>query len=89
MEAQMSLGTNGAQEGSLAVTRLGFAPSKLSAKSNRQIKISSHDHKRMKEKIILGESSKKKYLRNKNNNNRFKNNKTNTQKGEKQTQDTC
>ena len=72
MEAQMSLGTNGALEGSLAVTRLGFAPSKLSAKSNRQTKISSHDHKRMKGKLILGESSKKKYLRNCDKKTRFK-----------------
>ncbi len=43
--------------GALAVTRLGFDPSKLSAKSNRQTKASIRSHKKMKGKPTLAVST--------------------------------
>ena len=62
MEAQMAIGNEASVQGGLAVTRLGFDPSKLSAKSNRQTKASIRSRKKMKGKPTLGETTKKKYL---------------------------
>jgi hypothetical protein len=72
MEAQMALGNEASVHGALAVTRLGFDPSKLSAKSNRQTKTSVRSRKKMKGKPTLGESTEKKYLRNCDEKTRFK-----------------
>jgi len=72
MEAQMALGNSEKVRGSMAVTRLGFTPSKLSAKSNRQTKASSRDRKKMTGKPTLGEASNTKYLRNCDKKKRFK-----------------
>lgn len=58
--------------GSVAVTRLGFDPSKISSKSNRQTKASTRSRKKMKGKPTLGESSEKKYIRNCDEKTRFK-----------------
>ena len=71
-EAQMALGNEASVQGGLAVTRLGFDPSKLSAKSNRQTKASIRSRKKMKGKPTLGETTKKKYLRNCDEKTRFK-----------------
>ena len=72
MEAQMALGNEASVYGARAVTRLGFDPSKLSAKSNRQTKTSVRSRKKMKGKPTLGESTEKKYLRNCDEKTRFK-----------------
>ena len=72
MEAQMAIGNEASVQGGLAVTRLGFDPSKLSAKSNRQTKASIRSRKKMKGKPTLGETTKKKYLRNCDEKTRFK-----------------
>jgi hypothetical protein len=72
MEAQMALGNEASVQGALAVTRLGFDPSKLSAKSNRQTKSSIRSRKKMNGKPTLGESTEKKYLRNCDEKTRFK-----------------
>ena len=72
LEAQMALEDTEKVRGSMAVTRLGFAPSKLSAQSNRQTKASSRDRKKIKGKPTLGESSNTKYLRNCDKKTRFK-----------------
>ena len=72
MEAQMALGNEASVQGALAVTRLGFDPSKLSAKSNRQTKSSIRSRKKMSGKPTLGESTEKKYLRNCDEKTRFK-----------------
>lgn len=72
MEAQMAIINEGSVQGALAVTRLGFDPSKLSAKGNRQTKASTHNRKKMKGKPTLGETTKKKYLRNCDEKTRFK-----------------
>ena len=72
MEAQMAIGNETSVQGALAVTRLGFDPSKLSAKSNRQTKASIRSRKKMKGKPTLGETTEKKYLRNCNEKTRFK-----------------
>jgi hypothetical protein len=71
-EAQMATENGTPVLGALAVTRLGFDPSKLSAKSNRQTKASIRSHKKMKGKPTLGETTEKKYLRNCNEKTRFK-----------------
>ena len=72
MEAQMAIGNEASVQGGLVVTRLGFDPSKLSAKSNRQTKASIRSRKKMKGKPTLGETTKKKYLRNCDEKTRFK-----------------
>jgi hypothetical protein len=72
MEAQMALGIEASVHGARAVTRLGFDPSKLSAKSNRQTKASVRSRKKMKGKPTLGASTEKKYLRNCDEKTRFK-----------------
>ena len=72
MEAQMAIGNEASVQGGLAVTRLGFDPSKLSAKSNRQTKSSIRSRKKMSGKPTLGESTEKKYLRNCDEKTRFK-----------------
>ena len=72
MEAQMAIGNEASVQGGLAVTRLGFDPSKLSAKSNRQTKASIRSRKKMKGKPTLGETMRKKYLRNCDEKTRFK-----------------
>ena len=72
MEAQMAIGNEASVQGGLAVTRLGFDPSKLSAKSNRQTKASIRSRKKMKGKPTLGETTEKKYLRNCDEKTRFK-----------------
>jgi hypothetical protein len=72
MEAQMAIGNEGTLQGALAVTRLGFNPSKLSSKSNRQTKASVKSRKKMKGKPTLGETTEKKYLRNCDEKTRFK-----------------
>lgn len=72
MEAGMALGSEASDRGALVATRLGFDPSKLSAKGNRQTKASTHNRKKMKGKPILGETTKKKYLRNCDGKTRFK-----------------
>ena len=72
MEAQMAIGNEASVQGGLAVTRLGFDPSKLSAKSNRQTKTSVRSRKKMKGKPTLGETTEKKYLRNCDEKTRFK-----------------
>ena len=72
MEAQMAIGNEASVQGGLAVTRLGFDPSKLSVKSNRQTKASIRSRKKMKGKPTLGETTKKKYLRNCDEKTRFK-----------------
>ena len=68
----MALGHEASVHGARAVTRLGFDPSKLSAKSNRQTKTSVRSRKKMKGKPTLGETTKKKYLRNCDEKTRFK-----------------
>ena len=68
----MALGNEASVHGARAVTRLGFDPSKLSAKSNRQTKTSVRSRKKMKGKPTLGETTKKKYLRNCDEKTRFK-----------------
>jgi len=72
MEAQMALGNELPDQGFLVATRLGFKPSKLSAKSNRQTKASIRSRKKMKGKPTLGEVTEKKYLRNCDEKTRFK-----------------
>jgi hypothetical protein len=72
MEAQMAIGNEASVQRALATTRLGFDPSKLSAKSNRQTKASIRSRKKMKGKPTLGESTEKKYLRNCDEKTRFK-----------------
>ena len=73
MEARMAIGNEASDQGALVVTRLGFDPSKLSAKGNRQTKASTRNRKKMKGKPTLGETTKKKYLRNCDEKTRFKN----------------
>ena len=72
MEAQMALGIEASFQGARSITRLGFDPSKLSAKSNRRTKTSVSSRKKMKGKPTLGETTEKKYLRNCNEKTRFK-----------------
>ncbi len=68
----MALGNELPEQRFLAATRLGFKPSKLSAKSNRQTKASIQSRKKMKGKPTLGEVTEKKYLRNCDEKTRFK-----------------
>jgi hypothetical protein len=68
----MATGNGTPVQGALAVTRLGFDPSKLSEKGNRQTKASIRSRKKMKGKPTLGETTEKKYLRNCNEKTRFK-----------------
>jgi hypothetical protein len=70
--AQMALENEASVQGARAVIRLGFDPSKLSAKSNRQTKASIRSRKKMKGKPTLGETTEKKYLRNCDEKTRFK-----------------
>lgn len=71
-EAPVVLINEASALGAVAVTRLGFDPSKLSSKSNRQTKASIRSRKKMKGKPTLGESSEKKYIRNCDEKTRFK-----------------